>query len=333
MSHPLTHKLTILPTALCVLLLAGCATRRPSPILVEPQGTLTSPSYADAAASLKVVTYNIWGLPCWINRAKSSRYPQIARELQQLNPDIILIQEAWTAKSRKSVPTNGLWSVARAAGQHSVFQQNGLMTLSKFPILGGEFYRFSRSGFPDQLANKGVLKVSVLFQGGLVLNVWNVHLDSGRSDTEIRRSQIRELLAHVEAAQDGQCLDLVGGDFNCTPESASYRELASALGPNVQQAADAQPFITWQKVSPKPGPGRTVDYIFVRSRGTGAELKAALHLAFSARKPQDQLSDHLGIEAVVTLNPETRLANTVGAASQLSSVESVSAETMFGGSE
>src|SRR5215472_13595444 len=93
--------------------------------------------------------------------AASGRYPRIARELERLDPDIILLQEAWTSNARKAVPTNGLWAIARGAGQHTFFQQNGLIILSKFPIVGGEFYPFSRAAFPDRFVNKGALKVTV----------------------------------------------------------------------------------------------------------------------------------------------------------------------------
>lgn len=328
------HRAGLLIAALClVLTLTGCASKRPAPILVQHQRTVASTGNAAAGSSLKLLTYNIWGLPSWINHARADRYPQIATELQRLDPDIILLQEAWTDKARESVPTNGFWSVARAAGQHSLFQQNGLMTLSKFPILGGEFYPFSREGFPDRFVNKGVLKVTVLFPGGQVLNIWNLHLDSGRWKDDIRRSQIRELLAHVQAANDGQCADLVAGDFNCTPESPLYRELQSALGPNVQQLGGVEPSITWQQVSAKPGPGRTVDYIFVKSRGSLDDLKAASHVAFNTERPQDRLSDHLALEAVVTLDPGLSLAHSLRAGAPISSLADMDAELTSEGSE
>ena len=100
--------------------------------------------------NLRLVTFNVWGLPSWMTGARSGRYPEIARELERLNPDIILLQEAWTAEARKSAPATGRWAIARAARQHTFFQQSGLMTLSRFPILGGEFYPFTRAAFPDR---------------------------------------------------------------------------------------------------------------------------------------------------------------------------------------
>jgi len=212
----------------------GCASKRPSPLLVDHPVAAVAGVDSNQGISLRLVTYNIWGLPSWMTGARSGRYPQIARELERLHPDIILLQEAWTAKPRKSVPASRLWSPARAAGQHTFFQQSGLVTVSRFPIIGGKFYPFSRAAFPDKFVNKGVLKVTLELPGHQVLNVWNVHLQDGGSP-EVRFSQIRQLISRVQAAEDGQMADLVGGDFNCTPDSALYRELANSLGPSVQQ--------------------------------------------------------------------------------------------------
>ena len=285
----------------------GCATGRPSPLVVENQITTMPANRSGSPLRLKLVTYNIWGLPSWMTGAPSGRYPRIARELERLDPDIILLQEAWTAKARKSAPANGRWAVARAAGQRTFFQQSGLVTLSKFPIIGGEFYPFSRAAFPDRFVQKGVLKVTVQLPGGPVLNVWNVHLQDGGSP-EIRLSQVRELVSRIQQSKDDQVADLVGGDFNCTPESSLYRVLESALGPSVQQARGMVPFATWDGLSEKPGAGQVLDYVFVRGLEPFLEPQSVSRAAFAADSIKQRLSDHLGIEAVVDLSPINILA-------------------------
>ena len=292
------------PVAALALLLetSGCASRRPAPLVVEYPAMALPAVSSEEGFRFKLVTYNIWGLPSWMTGAPAGRYPRIERELERLDPDIILLQEAWTAKARKSVPASGRWAIARGAGQHTFFQQNGLVTLSKFPILGGEFYPFSRAAFPDRFVNKGVLKVTVQLPGGKVFNIWNVHLQEG-DWPEIQLSQVRELLSHVKAAEDGQMADLVGGDFNCTPESPLCRELVNSLGPTVQQLGGADPFVTWDGLSVKHCPGQTIDHIFIRKRATFQNLQAIPHVAFATRSLAERLSDHLGIEAVVKLNP------------------------------
>jgi endonuclease/exonuclease/phosphatase family metal-dependent hydrolase len=288
----------------------GCASIRPAPLLVEHQVTAAPANCSDEGLRLKLVTYNIWGLPSWMTGQSTGRYRQIAHELERLDPDFILLQEVWTPEARISAPDNGRWASGRAAGQHTFFQQSGLVTLSKCPIIGGAFYPFSRSAFPDRFVNKGALKVTVHLAGGKVLNVWNVHLQEGGSP-EIRQSQVRELVSWVHAAQDGQIADLVGGDFNCTPESSLCGELVNSLGPSIQQLGGADPFVTWDGLSAKPGAGQTIDYIFIRECTPYRDVQASQHVAFTAPSRKQRLSDHLGIEAVVNLSPAPSLAGPV----------------------
>lgn len=285
----------------------GCASKRPAPLLVAQQARTVSVRAMSEPLSLKVVTYNIWGLPSWMTGAPSGRYPRIERELERLDPDLILLQEAWTAKARKAAPANRNWGIARAAGQHTFFQQSGLVTLSKFPILGGTFYPFSHAAFPDRFVNKGVLKITVQLPGGQVLNVWNVHLQDG-GPPEIRRSQIHELLARVRAAEDDQVADLVGGDFNCTPESSLCRELFETLGPSLLQSGTGPASVTWDGLSAKPGAGETLDYIFLRPCSRFPHPQTTSHVVFTATSLSQRLSDHFGVEAQFDLKGAPTLA-------------------------
>jgi len=153
-------------------------------------------------------------------------------------------------------------------------------------------------------------------------NVWNVHLQDGGS-AQIRLSQVHELVSHVQAADNGQIADLVGGDFNCTPDSPLYEELSNSLGPSVQQLSGAHPFVTWDGLSTKPGAGETLDHIFVRARGLFQNLQAAPRVVFEAASLKQRLSDHLGIEAVLNLGRGPSLAGTLSsprATSQLPAV-------------
>jgi len=174
--------------------------------------------------------------------------------------------------------------------------------------IGGAFYPFSHAAFPDRLVRKGALKVTLRLPGGQVLNVWNVHLQE-RGPLQIRHSQIDELIARVNEAEDGQIADLVGGDFNCTPDSVFLRELETALGLSVQKLGGIEPFVTWDGLSSKPGSGQTLDYIFLRSRVPVEKMDAVPEVAFYARNPRERLSDHFGIEAVVSLTPTPVLAS------------------------
>ncbi len=67
-----------------VIASGGCASHRPAPLLVKPQTMAAAVGNSEEEAhSLKLVTYNIWGLPSWMTGARPGRYPRIARELEQ----------------------------------------------------------------------------------------------------------------------------------------------------------------------------------------------------------------------------------------------------------
>src|SRR5262249_19691676 len=116
-------------------------------------------------------------------------------------------------------------------------------------------------------------------------------------------SQIHELAAKVEAAEDGQIAVLIGGDFNCTPEDPLYRDLVISLGPGLRQLAGTNSFVTWDGLSDKPDAGQRLDYIFMRERAAFQNTQAAERVAFAVADLHERLSDHFGIEASVSLSP------------------------------
>ena len=135
-------------------------------------------------------------------------------------------------------------------------------------------------------------------------------------------------------SEDGQIADLVGGDFNCTPQSSLYRELANSLGPSVRQPGVADPFVTWDGLSAKPRAGETIDYVFIQPRSTCKTVQAVAHVAFTAAGLELRLSDHLGIEAVVNLSPASSLTAVAGPLLESPPLRTVAAgQVIYGGGE
>jgi endonuclease/exonuclease/phosphatase family metal-dependent hydrolase len=285
---------------LLVLLLSGCMSVGPKPIVVHPGH---SPSRVEVGLhqgeQLTLVTYNIWGLPPWINFASSKRYVGIARELERLDADLVLLQEVWTKKALEALPTNGNWSVA-AARPANFFRRNGLVVLSKFRILSGEFHPFRSAALPDALVTKGALRVTIELADKRRLNVWNVHLQDGHA-YHTRGRQIAELLGWIRKAANGQFADLIGGDFNCTPDSADYRKLSRALGPEVEELKGPGHFVTYDGLSADPLRAQTLDYVFIRRGPQAGKLRASPSVAFTASGTQQRLSDHFGIQVPMSL--------------------------------
>jgi endonuclease/exonuclease/phosphatase family metal-dependent hydrolase len=274
----------------------GCASYAPRSLVIRQSTfptvmTVGNPQTID----LRIVSFNVWGLPGWMNGAPEDRYPRIAEQLEELQPDLVLLQEVWTKNARASSPAGREWSTAWSSGQANIFKENGLLTISRHPILGGEFHPFRAAALPDSLVKKGALKVTIELPDGFRLNVWNVHLQAGGADT-IRSRQVAELVNWVHAAQDGQIADVVAGDFNCTPESQQYRTLLQQIGPSVQAISGEPGFTTFDGLSKRSGAGQILDHAFIRIVSAVEGVKASPRALFTAQRMKDRLSDHLGVE-------------------------------------
>ena len=290
--------------ALFVLLAtAGCATRGPRPLVIYPPdpGQAEHPVAGDPA-ELKLVTFNVCGLPSWLYRASAQRFTRIAKELEALHPDFAVFQEVWTRRALRAVPTADDWWVARASRSQWVFRRNGLVTLSRHPIIGGEFHPFRSARLPDSLVAKGALKTTIEVTPGVRINLWNVHLQSGDAE-EIRCRQVAELAAWVREAQDGQVADLVAGDFNCGPGSKPYRQLVDDIGPGELEISHQAPLITYHGADPDRSGARALDHLFTRLREPTQTIQARPEVAFTAGHPQDCLSDHYGVLVHLDLAP------------------------------
>jgi len=280
---------------------AGCGSlaTRTRPLAIERRPGFNEPAaQAEEELKLTLLTYNVWGLPHWMNHAPRARYARIASGIERLHPDLVLLQEVWTKPAAAVAPTNAEWLVAQA-GSPNFFRRNGLMVLSRLPIVGGEFHPFSHAAFPDSVVRKGALKVTLRTASGRRLNVWNVHLQSDAP--RVRMRQIEQLTAWVREAEDGQVADLVGGDFNSTPDSPEFQRLSRELGPTAHELARAPFAPTYDGLSPDPKQAQTIDYLFIRPRAPMDRLEAAPKLVLTNPDPRQRCSDHVALQVDLRL--------------------------------
>lgn len=297
---------------LLVLTLAGCAQHQPRPLtILAPLDRLHRPVVAEERIELKLVTFNVWGLPTWINGASPERFPRIARELETLNPDFAVLQEAWTRRAQSSAPRGTNWWIAQAACSDSFFRRSGLVTVARHPIVGGEFHPFHIARWPDAIVSKGALKTTIELAPGVRVNLWNVHLQAGESPRadRIRCHQINELAAWVGAANDGQIADLVSGDFNCEPGSPTYQQLQKHIGIGALELGHSQPISTYDGMNPSGREHRALDHVLIRLRHPMLTAQAHPEVAFTSEHPVGRLSDHYGITVKVRLTSGLYQAN------------------------
>ncbi|WP_176598136.1 MULTISPECIES: endonuclease/exonuclease/phosphatase family protein [Sphingobium] len=215
---------------------------------------------------LSVMTYNIHGLPWPMAWGRPADFARIATTLQRLrterrNPQIVLLQEAFTSEARTIGRAAGYRYILDGPGEDAASLQppapadlrfaaaeswshgegigkwvgSGLQILSDFPIVGAHamvYPGYACAGF-DCLANKGAMLVRIsLPGGGDPVDVVTTHLNSRRaSDVPDERSnqahdrQLACLTAFIRRFHDPRDALIVAGDFNAGQTQARRGDL------------------------------------------------------------------------------------------------------------
>lgn len=216
-----------------------------------------------------------------INTAKGDgayrrRIELLVAGLKQLEPDIILLQEALATASGTLDTTADL---ASGLGMPSTFAtartksrnvedewlmcSSGLGALSHLPLLETE-----RLTLPcDPADGERVAQLLAFDLDGQPLLVVNLHLSHLRGRDDLRRDQIRALCDHSWFEREWQTR-IIAGDFNTTP--ASIPSLFDAADgwhwlDSYPAACGSEPRAT-VPVDARPGEGFCVDYIISIAR-------------------------------------------------------------------
>jgi endonuclease/exonuclease/phosphatase family metal-dependent hydrolase len=284
----------------------GSAARRsPStaPIALLLAAVLVSAPAAADGVEVAALTYNVHGLPSWIARdGPPARLPKILERAAAY--DVVLLQEDFahqaivdaTHRHAHLFRGNAAWLPLFGAGA-------GLTILSRWPSAGppsatpyGTCHGWV-SAANDCLGNKGWLRVPIALPGGAVLDVWNTHLDAGRSDADraVRGQQLDALAAAIEANSKGSAV-LAGGDFNLEWDDARDRALLERFAARLGLTIAAQ--------TPPDGWNGHLDYLLVRGAAghcvTAIDAGKDESFVDAAGKP---LSDHPAIRLLARSSP------------------------------
>lgn len=257
---------------LMLLLIAGCSSF-PKTIALPQTGVARTPEIVFdrengiQSVEVSVLIYNIYGLPWPILSGRREQIEQIGKifgEMRQggTEPDIVLLQEAFTMKSQSIVKYGGYPNVVGGpktkdkapklsedvnpdflAGRSfwkgekmGKWLNSGLAILSNFPILEKHTRPFKRrecAGF-DCMSNKGILVAFIQIPGvPEPIAIFNTHMNSGIATSGV--STERSLTAHNLQMQEirdfinsfpneGGAL-LYGGDFNMKQDRDRLNEV------------------------------------------------------------------------------------------------------------
>jgi len=113
----------------------------------------------------------------------------------------------------------------------------------------------------------------------------------------------------VHDADDGQAADLVGGDFNTTPDSPKFKLLSQELGQTAHELAHLPFSPTYDGLSPDLKMVQTIDYLFSRPRTPIIKLEAAPTITFTNANPRQRFSDHVALEVALRFRAQSFFAS------------------------
>jgi len=184
------------------------------------------------SGSFQAVTYNIAGLPGLISKSSPSRNTRTIGRL--LNTyDLVLVQEDFFYHSEllsasrhpfRSKPYDGKSIIGDGLNQLSIFPFS-LVQREAWSDCNGYI-----SASMDCWASKGFTFSRLSVAPGIEIDVYNLHFDAGSSvkDDVVRRSNIKQLLRHVQAASEGRPV-IIGGDTNLDSGKASEEKLLESF--------------------------------------------------------------------------------------------------------
>lgn len=261
--------------------------------------------------TFSLLTFNCFG---GLNWTTPRRLRSLGRELEQLKPSVVCLQEVQT-----NLALRLLLRVSAAYPAHTYLPGlsaplGALLTLARRPLHSPHFIRYTTQGawfgptVMDQLTQKGML-ISRIQQGQQPVVVINTHLVANylanwRPASRAARDQQRQLhqLAATVREQPAEAIVLVAGDFNIPRGSWLYSEFLNRSGLHDPLAGDERPTY-------RPFPGvpahyaLPIDFIFVRTP-PGLTVQTETDFCFTERCAyigggQGYLSDHLGVQVTL----------------------------------
>lgn len=236
---------------------------------------------------MRILTWNIHGASLW---DRDERFPIIRNAIEQYQPDIACIQEAFFPKSRKMLKSIEEYHVSyKLNWLRPPSTKGGLVTLTKTEPLEVSFHRYQAQGdiFTEQrwdrLLGKGILETVIEDPQFGKVTIKNTHKVSTyeKEMDHYLEAQASQLLQRVSEHQEG--LLILTGDLNFRKRSKLYPQFKELLHDATESL---QKFHLFEY--------ENIDYIFVSEKH---RFEAAyVHHLSTEKYP----SDHPGIVVDIT---------------------------------
>lgn len=306
---------------IAALLLVGCGRRAPAvvpdiepDVVIDPidpqpfpgpEPTPAPPLKEEKVAEIKMLTYNVWGLPWPFGKNVKNRMEMIGPTLQQY--DIVALQEAFSGHAKILAETAAFpyqeWHRKKKAFK---MKASGLFIMSKFPIIKKEFLYFKNCTSYDCMDSKGVLFIRVKHPELGPVDIYNTHYQSENTPTgsKIRLTDNNKAMQTIYDHNKSIFPVVLMGDFNMLPGSPEYVDLKARMKLHdiFREKNPEDPGYTYDPSQNKNATGvdkERLDYIFVpyknHIRFMIKEAKLAYNQAFDDVMP----SDHFGVSSTI----------------------------------
>lgn len=265
------------------------------------------------ADEVRLLTWNVFMLPKPIKFSlQAERTPLIIKQLKNSQYDVIVLQEAFAKSFREQLKTHLFPKfpfhhyLGRKIGSLTVYG-SGVYLLSKFPIVSTEHVYYSECAKADCFASKGTLLATLRLPSGKHFQIAGTHLQAGRKNFNIRTRQLQQVKNLMkENAKPDQPLVYVG-DMNI--DALKGTEFDSALQLLGMSSAKLEGPLNYTGGYPiecyrKPGANakKWIDHVWTQAGSslkiTSLKVRPYLEIIYEKECP---LSDHYGVEAVLTL--------------------------------
>ena len=263
----------------------------------------------ESRTSLKFATFNAWLIPEKMRIAQKTtlRTKHITSAVSNCDCDVLAMQEVWLPGLYKQSLLNPE-NFSKSYKYFHYFRAgavgSGLVTFSKYPIVGVDYFQFTMCSSPfrvdhgDWFGAKGVGVCYIESPAGL-LSVYNTHLIAEYNKVtylEHRIVEAMELVRFIQRTARGHAILL--GDLNFTPDSIEY-EIVTKFGGLTDLWKDENSFFTFNLPN-NPFcisnlPAIRIDYVMIPN-GNKFEVIDKGYIFQETEDTSIWFSDHSGVQ-------------------------------------
>jgi hypothetical protein len=218
---------------------AGSSPPAPPPTTPTPAPQTTTPpptTNSVPTKTLKILTYNVAGLPQGISG--SSPAENTGKISPKLNPfELVLVQEDFSYHQQLISQATHPFKTPPMNAVSAADLGDGLNALSRYAFSGLARTKWTKcNGIFDQkndcLTSKGFSFMTLDLGDGMLVDVYDVHFDAGRSDGDAnaRDAQVKQLADAITAKSAGHAV-IVAGDTNMKASDETTLQALLTAGP------------------------------------------------------------------------------------------------------